>query len=636
MSMDAVQGVIHRLEVGGGARYIRVVLMVLAVLILTGLYDIYCFRSFSTQEAMDSAQLARNLAQGKGYTTLFIRPFSLYLFSTRYQETHGVLELGSNPDQTQIRTNHPDIANAPVYPLVLVGLMKVLPFQYEIPSKPKPFWTPYGRFVRYQPEFLITVFNQVLFLIVVWLVFLLARRLFDRTVAWWSALLLLGTELLWRFSVSGLSTMLLLLIFVVLVWSLAWLDREVHAPSLGSGALFGLAALAGVLTGFGGLTRYSFGWVILPVILFLLLFSGRQRVLLAATSLLAFMLVVAPWVVRNINVSGRPFGTATYAIDATTYQFPEHRLERSLEPELKGASFSAYGYKLLTNLRGLVSNDLPKLGGTWVSAFFLVGLLVSMRNPEAGRLRYFVLACLLVLALVQALGHTQLSEDSPQVNSENLLVLLVPLVIMYGASLFTLLVEQVDLPIRELRYALLGAAGVLLCLPLILVLLPPHPFPVSYPPYNPQSVQDNAQQWTTKEELCMSDIPWAMAWYGQRQCVWLTANGLEGFYKINDFQKSIQEIYLSPVTLNAMSSAQLTKQANGSSWDSFVLDVVGRTQLKSELMAEHVTTLTEKEVQDVQREIGGLPKGFPLLNAHPGWPNQFLLTFRQRPVKAAE
>jgi hypothetical protein len=354
--------------------------------------------------------------------------------------------------------------------------------------------------------------------------------------------------------------------------------------------------------------------VILPVILFLLLFSGRQRIPLAATSLLAFVLVLAPWVVRNMNVSGHPFGTATYAIDETTYLFPEHRLERSLEPDLKAAPILAYYYKLKNNVSRLVANELPKLGGTWVSAFFLVGLLVGVRNAEAGRLRYFVLACLVVLALVQAMGRTQLSEDSPDVNSENLLVLLVPVIIVYGVSLFSLLVEQVDLSVRELRYALLGGVGVLLCLPFILALLPPHPSPVSYPPYHPQMVQENARQWTAKDELLMSDIPWATAWYGQRQCVWLTANGVQEFYKINDFQKPIQEIYFSPLTLNALSAAQLSKQAGGSTWDGFVLEVVARTQL----------------------ELGGVPKAFPLAHPHPGWPYQFVLTFRQRPITSSE
>ena len=49
------------------------------MLALVVLYNLRAYRNFSTPEAMDSAQLARNIADGKGYTTLFIRPLSLYL-----------------------------------------------------------------------------------------------------------------------------------------------------------------------------------------------------------------------------------------------------------------------------------------------------------------------------------------------------------------------------------------------------------------------------------------------------------------------------------------------------------------------------------------------------------------------------
>jgi len=55
------------------------------------------------------------------------------------------------------------------------------------------------------------------------------------------------------------------------------------------------------------------------------------------------------------------------------------------------------------------------------------------------------------LIVVQALGRTALSDDSPDINSENLLVLLAPLVIVYGTSLFFLLLEQVALPFLQLR-----------------------------------------------------------------------------------------------------------------------------------------------------------------------------------------
>jgi len=46
------------------------------------------------------------------------------------------------------------------------------------------------------------------------------------------ALLLLGCELLWRFSVSGLSTMLLLLLFMFLVWSVMRIEVETREPRL--------------------------------------------------------------------------------------------------------------------------------------------------------------------------------------------------------------------------------------------------------------------------------------------------------------------------------------------------------------------------------------------------------------------
>ena len=58
----------------------------------------------------------------------------------------------------------------------------------------------------------------MLLLVVVVLTFFLARKLFDTNVAWLSAILVLGCELLWRFSVSGLSTMLLMIIFFGLIW----------------------------------------------------------------------------------------------------------------------------------------------------------------------------------------------------------------------------------------------------------------------------------------------------------------------------------------------------------------------------------------------------------------------------------
>ena len=56
---------------------------------LTGGYNWRAFKNMGSQEAMDGAQVARNLSQGKGFTTLFIRPFSLYLVKRRNLASQG-------------------------------------------------------------------------------------------------------------------------------------------------------------------------------------------------------------------------------------------------------------------------------------------------------------------------------------------------------------------------------------------------------------------------------------------------------------------------------------------------------------------------------------------------------------------
>ena len=90
----------------------------------------------------------------------------------------------------------------------------------------------------------------------------------------------------------------------------------------------------------------------------------------------------------------------------------------------------------------------------------------------------------------------------------------------------------------------------LCCLPMIFALLPPRTIPVVYPPYYPPDIQQIAG-WMKPNELMMSDVPWAVAWYGQRQCVWLTLNAQDDFFAINDYLKPVQALYLTPETMDA-------------------------------------------------------------------------------------
>jgi hypothetical protein len=569
---ELIQMLIHKLEVGASSRLLRVTALCLIVAALAFVYDLRAYRNISTPEGMDSAQLARNISEGKGYTTLFIRPFSLYLV----QKNNAGKPATADP--ARIKTAHPDLANPPVYPLVLAGLMKVLPFHFTVNQK-SPFWNDNGKFSRYQPDFFIAAANQILLLAVVALTFFIAQKLFDQGVAWLAASLTLGCELLWRFSVSGLSTMLLLAIFMALTLCLLWMEQTARESPARPNLLVGLALAAGALIGVGALTRYSFGWMIIPVVAFLMIFGGEGRTLQILALLGAFAALFAPWVIRNFIVSGTPFGTAGFAVVEGTSLFSRFQLERSLHPDLTHAFWpSLYFQKLFSNGRAILENDLLRTGGV-AGVLFWSGLLLGFRGVAVRRMRYFLLMCLGTFIFVQALGQTQLSSESPELNSENLLVLFTPLVLIYSAGFFFTFLDQMKLPLPQMRYGVIALFATLCCLPMIFEVASPKASPVVYPPYYPPDIE-RAAGWMKPDELMMSDVPWAVAWYGRRQCIWLTQNANVDYQAVDYYIKPVSALYLTPEVMDAkFFSGWVT--GDEKSWGKFIVQDVMQNQLPS-------------------------------------------------------
>src|SRR5438445_13643171 len=151
--MPIIQESIHKLEVAGGMRYLKVGLSVLVVLVVTTLYNLRAYHNFSNQEAMDAGQLARNLARGRGYTTDFVRPFSMYLLKKNNE--HDMASGARLSELSRVKGAHPDIANPPLYPAVLAALMKIIPFDFSMPLN-KSFWSNAGIFWRDKPDFIIS------------------------------------------------------------------------------------------------------------------------------------------------------------------------------------------------------------------------------------------------------------------------------------------------------------------------------------------------------------------------------------------------------------------------------------------------------------------------------------------------
>jgi len=616
-----VQEFLHKYELGAGAAIIRFALVILAVIGLAILYDLSAFHNLSTAEGMDAAQLARNLSEGKGFTTQLIRPLSLSLMARKTNDEQREKSVPTNNIAPALR--HPDLANAPLYPLMLAGMLKLNPFA-------EPDFTKEQSFSVYLPDLWIALFNQLLLAVAAWMLFGLAKRLMDESVAWTATLVFLLTELLWRFTLSGLSTILLMILFLGLVGTLTRLEALARQSPASGRSLIWLAALAGALTGAAGMTRYSFACLIVPVAVLLLSLPSPQRVLLVMVTLAVFLAVSLPWIIRDFQISGSPWGTAAFAVMEGTSLFPQNELQRSLHPAITQVNTGEYWNKLISNAHDIVLSDLPKLGGNWMSALFLAGLLVRFRNP-----------------------------DSPDVNSENLLVVVAPLVFLFGTAFFFTVRDQLNLEGSLARGVLWVAFYAVIAAPLLLSLIGPHPSALAYPPYYPPWIEQKSRT-VGEDQAIMSDMPWAVAWYGKRPSVWLSLKYIDNrsdayrddFGAISQVQK-ISALYLTSKTLKTMDIKAIADWSRADIFDKdFELVRKMVTQLGQALIEQNVKPAEIDKLKAIYGVIdknwvrgGGndwesfvlgifvkkeVPTGFPLNRAVGGIAPEVFLTESER------
>ncbi len=593
--MISIQEIIHRFEVGEGRRYIPIGTGLLLFIAILAIYNLRESTGYASIEAMDVGQIARNIEQGEGFTTNFIRPLSLAMI--------GEQNKTEIDDPMRIKGLHPDISNAPLYPYLLAGAMKVLPFDFTIPALRSK------NFRIFQPEVLVGIVNQCLFILCAVVMFFIAKRLFDESIAYFAVAIFLGTDLMWRFSFSGLSTNLAMLFVLILVALLLKLEsghpcedyEEKDNPNRidrGVTHYIWMGAICGILLGALMMTRYAFICLLVPTILFAIFYLPGKRIVTILPMLFAVVIIVSPWLKRNHDLSGHVLGTAGYAYISESSRYGGTNLERSLQVDIGAPSLREMIRSLLTNGGDILENEIPKLGGSWMSALFLAGLLVPFSNRTLNRLRNYTLLSLLTLGITQALIKTHLSDHSQDINSENLIVLMLPMVYFFGAGLFFLLLDQLRLNFNGAQFYVSVLVAVLSCLPLIFRVLPPRESPVAYPPYSPPLIQ-RVGGWFSDNELMMSDMPWALGWYADQKCVWVTRNLEPDFFTINDQHKSINGLYLTPITTDGRFVSDMVRDS-GWAWGRLHMDITLRKNL---------------------------PKGFPLLHVDDGFmPDQLVLT----------
>jgi len=164
----------------------------LAALAIASLF--FTFKGLSSPRAMEQAQIGREIARGNGYSTKVLRPAAL----AQMKKANG---------EYPAMKNLQDTYHAPLNPVAYAAVLKAAG------AGDNTRWRMKSDTNVYQLDRIIATTCVIFFIISIGINYLLISRIFDTTIASVTAILMLFSELMWKFSQSGLPQMLMLMLF---------------------------------------------------------------------------------------------------------------------------------------------------------------------------------------------------------------------------------------------------------------------------------------------------------------------------------------------------------------------------------------------------------------------------------------
>ncbi|MDX6767732.1 MAG: glycosyltransferase family 39 protein [Candidatus Methylacidiphilales bacterium] len=521
--MPGLQDIVYALEVGNLRRWI---LRLAVIILLAGLGIFYMVRQFnglSEPMAMDLAQIGRQIALGHGFSTQFLRPMII-----KENKEKKNLAIPSDIQRS------PDVIHAPLYPYLLGGAFKLTGTDFSVKI------TELKDFSVYPPEKVI-IFTNILFLVLAVVVFYLwMLRSFDDRVAIISCGLLVASDLVWDLTISGLplAPLMFLLCLAGFCINESLLAEESDAQT-SAAAWWATAALA--VSGMG-MTSYPM-LVLVPAMVGFAFLVFVRRNLMVAIALVLPVLVCIPWIIRNINLTGNPFGFAWVEIFVDNGSMPGDSIWRVFGEDPS----RAYGLKpllraLALGLANISTNFSAFFGGAVIPCLFLAGLIHVFRRSHCQQSRWFWVASLTAVILCNA-AIIKLRPVEEHLHL-NLLLVFLPVLAGYGVAFLFVMINRLQLPSTILVIPIFAVVCLLQIIPLGVRLIQRPAPPYSYPPYFPP-VFVLVGSWLDEKEIQAMDVPWAGAWYSNRTTIWLPLKR-EDFFALNDFTVKISAMLLTP------------------------------------------------------------------------------------------
>lgn len=549
----AIQAFLHAFEQGRPADWLRRLLVGVIVTGVAAAWLIVQFNGFSTPEAMDQAQIGRQLSDGRGYTTLYARPLAMHLM---------LANTGRIPQPM------PDVSQAPLGPLINAAAFQVTGTKFRIPQR--DVLAPAERVIAY---------TAFLFLGgALMLLYFLAKLLFDRKTALLGLGLIIASDLVWRFTFSGLPQAPMLFFFAGAMLAMvgAMNTQDQKRPVLTFFLTLLSAFLLGIVTLGNGLGLWIFAgfWIFATIVI-------RPRWLTTLATPAVYALPLLPWGWHNWRAVRHPLGEPFYQLYREAGSDPL-ALTANLEPVLRW-SWSNFAQQVGNNFLSQAA-EVPSYFGYNVvaAAFFLALLFLTFQRWQAAQFRWAVFAMWLGATVGMIVFGVR---GSVSVNQLHFLFL--PVMVFYGFAFFMMLWDRFEISQPLLRSAFIVLLYIIVSLQLLVTLTntPPR---VNWPPYLPPLVQ-RFSLWLDKREALAADIPWASAWYSSRQSLLLPESiaQFELIHRERLLGMPLVAIYLTPFSGSGRTYADIV---NGRyrDWARFVMREVRQEELKDWMLSAAV------------------------------------------------
>lgn len=529
--------------------------LILIILTLGNLFTL--FRGLNSPQAMDQAQIAREIARGNGFSTKFIRPVA-YQQAKEAQEQKTVPFVGFQ-----------DTYHSPLNPLLNAAVLKI------VGADNAEQWKMGENEMVFPLDRVIATVSTLCFLMAIGVSYLLISRIFDAKIAGVTAILMLFCETFWNYSLSGLPQMFMLLLFSC---ALYFVYRAVEDASEGR-IPFIPAIIAGVFFTLLAMTHFLTIWIALGYIIFAAV-AFRPRGIVGISILLVLIVPSVFVMLRNAGISGTPFGTAFLNLYNGMGGGNEDFVMRSRDldafPLLNQGFFSTILRTILLQTTSLI----PFLAGIIVAPLFFIALLHPFKRPSIANFRWAILLMFVTSAL--GLAIFGISEDELDPNQTHLLF--APVMTAYGLAFISILWSKLPIVtsapmLRNVHYVVIIS---ICALPLILSLPQkvkmglmrkdsggvPH-----WPPYYAPALNLGLSKWLTEKQICFSDQPWAVAWYADRMSIWIPPTRTD-FVDLEtsaaDLETPVAGILISPSSHGDGSAAEVA--AKYKDFTSLVLD----------------------------------------------------------------